>query len=551
MKPMIAIILVTLAPNVWAQADETVEREMKQDVVLRAMVDELEREKGNLKLEGLESPYFLEYGLIDASYASVSTDLGAVSYRNEGRSRNLRSEVRVGSYVLDNTNFGGGGFGRGAALPIEDDYNAIRQSIWWATDRQYKDVVENFEKKKAFMESKMIEDKPDDFSHESPTVYFEDKVKIAIDPAPLEKLSVALSAIFKQYPGIQNSNVSIRSAVGNKYLVNTEGTRMRVSGSRFMLNIAATVQSDDGMKLSDSISINTEKLEDLPAIEDLSQSCREMIEKLLAIKKAPTLDSYTGPVWFEPEAAVTVFAQQFGWRFAGGQRPVGSQTAPDDFEKLLERRILPRFINVVDDPTRETIADEKVLGHYVYDDQGVKAKPVTLVEQGRLKAQLMSRNPSKAFKNSNGHGRGVFRPTTIIGCLVVTSTDGADRATLRKELLEACADEGLEFGIRVASLGSIGRGAAPLEVYKVYPDGREELVRGMQIARIDLKAFKRMLAAGDTPYVRNIVSWSGSATAAAPAMVFEELDLAKADRDFDKPPIMPNPLARTEVDKVE
>ncbi|UCG17716.1 MAG: hypothetical protein JSV19_06740 [Phycisphaerales bacterium] len=561
MTSIAAMAVAIWALHAEAPADEIVQREMKQDMVLRALVDELERGKAGLKLEDLQRPYFIEYGLVDAAVAWVSADLGAVARRDESRSRRLRTGVRVGSYELDNTNFSGGGYGYGGwggvSIPIEDDYNAIRQAIWWATDRQYKEAAETFVKKKAFMESKMIEDKPDDFSREPPAVYFEERLPVAIDTAPLEQLAVALSAIFRDYPDIKNSNVRVEGVLGNKYLVNTEGTRLRTTGSRFSLHVSATVQVDDGMELSDSISLHGEKLADLPAGDELSQRCRKMITQLLATKQAPALESYTGPVLFEAEPATTVFARQFAGRFAGGQRPVGSRTSPDDFENKLDKRVLARFLDVVDDPTRETIAGTQVLGHYAYDDQGVKARPVTLVEQGRLKTLLMSRNPSKTFKNSTGHGRGAYGPTASTGCLSVTATDGSDAATLTEELLEACEDEGLEYGIRIAALGSIGGGfsrgggSAPLVMYKVYPDGREELVRGAEIAQVDLKAFKRVLAAGDTPFVRNSGGWGGSTTVSAPAMLFEELDLAKVDRDFDKPPILPSPLARQRDDTTE
>ncbi|MHC4697654.1 MAG: metallopeptidase TldD-related protein, partial [Planctomycetota bacterium] len=207
-----------------------------------------------------------------------------------------------------------------------------------------------------------------------------------------------------------------------------------------------------------------------------------------------------------------------------------------------------------------------VLGHYKYDDQGVPARPVTLVKDGRLKTLVMSRNPSKEFKNSTGHGRGSHRVSTSTGCLVISADQGLDEAALKTELLEACADEDLEYGIRVASLaGSMrsggfspygfggdfdmfsgrrrGSGTDPLVMYKVFPDGREELVRGAEFAEIDLKAFKRILAAGDKPYVLNTGGTTGR-TVAVPALLFEELDLAKIDRDFDKPPILPTPLAR-------
>jgi len=289
-----------------------------------------------------------------------------------------------------------------------------------------------------------------------------------------------------------------------------------------------------------------------------------MVKRLIEVKSVPTLEAYTGPVLFDAEAAAAIFSQRFAREFAGGQRPVGSQSDPGDFERKIGKRILPRFVNVVDDPTRELINGVPVAGHYLYDDQGMKVQPVTLVEDGRLQALVMSRNPSKAFDQSTGHGRGTGSPSSTIGCLIVSGTDPADDEALKEELMEAVADEDLEYGIRVAAVGNVGAGrgryrgyyssfgslggrgggTVPLAMYKVYPDGREELVRGAEIARIDLKAFKRVLAVGDRPHVLNTGSGSRGRTVVAPAMLFEDLDLAKIDRDFDQPPILATPLGR-------
>ncbi|HVP12194.1 MAG TPA: metallopeptidase TldD-related protein [Phycisphaerae bacterium] len=578
MRSISAIVLLIVCVS-WnrAAADDKVQTEVKKDVVLRALVDELERGKDGLKLEDLQRPYFIEYGLGDTVSSSAGARLGALTSSSENRWRRLRTSIRVGSYDQDNTNFSGdyggyyfsmfGGMG-GADIPIEDDYNAIRQGIWWATDREYKSVIENYERKLAFMKTKVIEDKPPDFSHEDPTVSFEDRVEVAISLKDLEKMATDLSRIFLEYPDVQSSSVNINGTAGNKYLVNTEGTRLRVGDARFSLTISATVQADDGMRLSDSINVYARKLDGLPSMKDLSERCRKMVQQLVAIKNAPKLESYTGPVLFEPRAAAVLFSQRFAGQFAGGQRPIGSQSNPDDFEKKLNKRILPKFLNVVDDPTKESIDGQVVMGHYLYDDQGVKVRPVTLVEGGRLKTLVMSRNPSKTFKKSTGHGRGDYRPSPSVGCLVVTSSDAQAEQALRRKLLEACADEDLEFGIRIAVLGSAegdsgryseylsslgisgfarggGEGGTPLAMYKVYPDGHEELVRGAEIARFDLKAFKRMLAAGDKPYVLNS-GGTGGRTVVAPGLLFEELDLAKIERDFDKPPILPNPLARAQ-----
>ncbi len=575
MKPVAAAVVLAIGCQLTAGAGQTVERELERDVVLRAMVDELNRSMTSLGLADLERPYFIEYALLDAGHAWVSARLGAVTGRNQGRSRWLRTDVRVGSYELDNSNFSGGygygGPGRsagfGADVPIEDDYHAIRQAIWWATDRDYKQVVEQLAAKKAFMESKMITDKPDDFSREPPSVYFEERFWQApeqpdslpeLDLASFEELAIGLSAVFREYPDIRSSGVSAGGYVDHKYLVNSEGTRLRTRQRRLAISVTATVQAEDGMELSDSFSVYARQWAELPDSDELMRRCHQMARQLVGLKDAPILDNYTGPVLFEAEPAAMLFWWQFGSSLGGGQRPVGSATSPDDLCNKLNKRILPRFLNVIDDPLRETLAGMPVLGHYLYDDQGVKAEPVEVVRAGRLKALLMSRNPSKEFQRSNGHGRGLFGPQAAVGCLIVTADPATDAEGLKRELLEACEDEGLEYGLRVASLGSVGGGrsgysgrhreywgaATPLMMYKVYPDGREELVRGAEIARIDLKAFKRILAAGDTPYVFNAGWGTEGLTVAAPALVFEELDLAKIDRDFDKPPVLPAPLAR-------
>jgi TldD protein len=540
------------------RAAVNLDQELRDDVVLRALVDELQRDHSGLTLEGFERPYFIEYALSDSTRAFVSAALGAITSRNEYRNRSLRTDVRVGSYELDNSNFRSGGFDwfggsrSGAAMPIQEDYNAIRQAIWWATDRDYKNVVEALVQKKALMASKLIEDKPPDFSHEEPVVSLDERQPVKLDLDAMQTIATAVSAVFCDYPEVQDSSVTVNAGGGNRYLVNTEGTRLRVAGLRCALAVSAAVQADDGMKLSDSFLVFGDVLDDLPTTEAVIQRCRDMVAQLIALKNAPVLDSYSGPVLFDAQAAARVFARQFGSSFAGGQRPVGSHVGPDDFSNKLNKRVLPRFMTVVDDPSPEEIAGVPALGHYEYDDQGVPAQRVSLVEDGRLHTLLMSRNPSREFAHSNGHGRGFMgEPRAAVGCLTVTADKGLDRAELRQELLDAADDEGLEYGLRIASFGGVGDNAgryageasSPLVMYKVYPDGHEELVRGAEIALIDLRAFKHIVAAGDTPYVYNAPAGGGQ-TYAVPALLFEELDLAKVDRDYDKPPILPSPLAR-------
>ncbi len=128
------------------------------DVVMDALVDEMERSL-TLQLEDLQSPYFVQYGVTDSHTHRISATCGAIVSSDDGHSRRLSTNVRVGYYDVDNTNFarggrgggigrrGRGGGGRGARggmtlLPSEDSYTAIRQAAWLATDSAYKSAIE-------------------------------------------------------------------------------------------------------------------------------------------------------------------------------------------------------------------------------------------------------------------------------------------------------------------------------------------------------------------------------------------------------------------------
>ena len=87
----------------------------KEDVVMKAMNDELSRTVNQLHVTDLEKPYFLSYRVDDLNSATVSATLGSITQSNPVRTRIIGVEVRVGDYTFDNTNyvsaqsFGGGG----------------------------------------------------------------------------------------------------------------------------------------------------------------------------------------------------------------------------------------------------------------------------------------------------------------------------------------------------------------------------------------------------------------------------------------------------------
>jgi hypothetical protein len=89
--------------------------------------------------------------------------------------------------------------------------------------------------------------------------------------------------------------------------------------------------------------------------------------------------------------------------------------------------------------------------------------------------------------------------------------------------------------------------------YRVYPDGREELVRGLRFRGINVRSLRDIIAASSDEHMfdflgsgSSIPGGSGPAyvsthTVVAPSILFEDLELDKREEDWPKPPIVPPP----------
>jgi len=554
-------------------------------VLMKALADELARSM-QLQMEDLEKPYFIQYSADDILSYQISAQYGAIVSSSFNRMRPFYNEVRVGSFELDNTNFSGdsGGFGmffggrRGggfmgrASLPLDDDYTAIRQAIWWATDSNYKSAVETLTRKKAYLKEVNLEDRPHDFSEVKPAEYAGPSAKLEFDKAVWEESLRQISAHFNSYPHIQDSRVQLSVTARNRYVVNSEGTRVRTGSTGTRLSITADVQGKDGMRLSDTITYTVDDPSALPPVLQIIKDSSKLAKNLIEVVKAPILEEYTGPVLFDGKASAELFQRMLSRGLAGSAEPVGSQRSrfrgTENLEKKLGQRILPKSFRVYDDPKVKKVGDTSLSGHYLYDDEGVQAQRVDLIEKGVLKNMLLSRVPTKKLSGSNGHGRlgvGFGGVSASIGSLFVEAEDGKTEKELKAALIEAASDEGLEYGIRVVSMRASsfmpgGRGMRsflrgrrrggegqtlgdPILIYKVFvKNGREELVRGCEFVPIKVRELRDILEAGKTPAVYNSAS-SGSSVV-SPAVIFEEMELIKIEQENPKLPVLDNPLIR-------
>ncbi|HET7152203.1 MAG TPA: metallopeptidase TldD-related protein, partial [Candidatus Kapabacteria bacterium] len=550
-----------------------------QDAVIqRAMRDEMQRNEKDLHLDTIAAPYYIAYAVDDAHGLSVNAMLGGLLDSSTYHSRLFDVDVRVGSTKFDNTNymsFGGGSglrySGGAEGTTLEDNYDALRRDLWIATDAAYKTAIEDLSKKKAALENQTQREDTVDFT--SANAYTKDypPKTLTLDKARWVDLARSLSAVFERYPEIQSSKASISIKNDESYYLNSEGSENTQPSVSVRVVITASTQASDGMPLSDFVAYAVPDISDLPSDAAMTAAADSMARRMVALRNAPVLDEYTGPVIFTGEASAEVFAQVFGDAMCSIRHPATDNpqmqfalqmVAPESpYQSRIGSRILPGGFIVQDKPDADAIDGVKTIGGIAIDDEGIPEQDVTLVDHGIMKTLLTCRTPHKKFTVSNGHGWGIPARPAITN-LVITDTKGVSMKEMKATLIEQCKARGLEYGVMVMKLASPniyneadnasgmsmisrlfgGDGqsekiTSPIEVYKVYTDGHEELVRGVQVSGIGISDFKEMLAGGNDPFVYNTFIrtkamespfWAymtKPATIVAPSVLFDELSL--------------------------
>lgn len=515
------------------------------DIILKAMQDELQRSINQLVIQGQEKPYFIEYEAMDMQTLTATASFGGLLYAQRNHGRAMTVDVRVGGYEFDNEPMG-----YPISVAIEDDYNALRHELWLATDAAYRGAVEQIARKRAFLKNRVDEEKIPDFSKEDATVLLLPSQTLRFEAKEWETRVRELSALFRHFPTIKDSRVTLQAQLVHRYLVNSEGTRIRRPMIMISLEARAAAQTADGMWVNLATPFHATSFEELPSAAEMTKAIQQMAEQVTKLQSAPVLnETYLGPVLFTGPASAEMFAQLLAPEFCSYRPPVGMQGEDrSELANRLNRRVLPFHISVYDDPTQEKFGDKALLGSYKVDDQGVAARKISLVEQGVLKTLLLSRRPRKNMLRSNGHGRSGMNggASTEIGNLFIQSSDGKSYDQLKQELIKMCKALEMPYGIIIKGGGL----SDPALTYKVYvEDGREELIRGASIGELTVKQLKaQIIAVGNDSYVLNRAGGSGygggagvSTTVVAPSALMEELELKKPTGAQQKPMLLTHP----------
>src|SRR5688572_10301452 len=543
------------------------------DPVQRALEDEVKRAMSVLTQKGSPAPYFLSYQVHELKSAEIVASLGALQYSSVDRQRSLDIEVRVGDYNFDNTHQirgqrGGGGEQQlsrpgSVLMPLDDDIDALKSVIWLETDRRYKAAVERMINVQANRAVRVEEeDASGDLSREKTEKSAAVLKDAAIDLAAWEQKVKTYSAMFKGNPELFDGQAGMTLSVSNQYFVNSEGTSVRHGTIQYRLYLAGQTKADDGMNFQRFESFDSHSLEGLPSEETVRKTVEKMVKDLKALRVAPVIEPFTGPAILSGKASGVFFHEIFGHRIEGQRNK--NENEGQTFARQVNQQILPSFISVTDDPTTEKVIGIDLNGYYTYDNEGVKARPVPVVQNGILKNFLLSRSPVAGFEQSNGHGRKQpgYKAVGRQGNLMIQASNTVTTARLREMLIEEAKKQGKQFGLLFEDISGgftlTGRDTpqsfqvTPIMVYRIYVDGRpDELVRGVDLIGTPLTSFSKIVAASDKSEVFNGFCGAESGyvpvSAISPAILTTQIEVQKKAKSSERMPILPAPNASREV----
>jgi predicted Zn-dependent protease len=528
------------------------------DPVLITMETELNRAKTDLAKSD-PAPYFLSYTVHDQDVIVIAGSFGGLLTDSAVKRRSADVTMRVGSPELDNTHGQSRSSGMTSEmLPLDGNAEATSRVLWEMTDRAYKRAAPAFLNVKTNTAVQAEEeDKSPDFSKEQPKVHVGEKLtEPPFDRKQWEEEIRRLSGAFRKYPDVYYATVMLQVSNVNSRMVNSEGSEIATPGASVRLVMEAQTRADDGMDLLRVETFQAPAASGLPNEAELNKKIEKMAVDLKALRSAPVAEPYAGPAILSGRAAAVFFHEVLGHRLEGHRQR--DEEEGQTFTKKVGQEVLPKFLSVADDPTKKEIEGVKLAGTYEFDNEGVPAERVEVIQDGVLKNFLMSRMPIKGFQTSNGHGRSQpgLMPTGRQGNLIVTSTQTVPESQLREKLIEEVKKQGKPYGLYFDDIQggftlttrSLPQSfqVLPVIVYKVYADGRpDELVRGVDIVGTPLAALTRIMTTGDKQHVFNGVcgaeSGSVPVSAAAPAMLFSEMEVQKQAHGRERPPLLPPP----------
>ena len=536
----------------------------QKDPMLEILSNELMRNFKTLKKQ--KPPvYYLSYQLRVMKELNLIAVAGDLSQNTKGSFGWLDVDARVGSTQTDNTHELKGFWNKyrleGGVVPTDQKaQRALRHLLWRSTQKavekaqdDYNNVVSNKQVSSASL------DPSDDFVPPQKQLFCQTHPEITYDRQEIANRLKEISALVKEYNFIDKSAFAFSLSQEDTFFVNSVGSRLRTPRILGRYSFMIQAQTPEGMILERNAIYDGVKMEDFPSLETMKEDFALMAQELKALLAAPAMEPYTGPVILKNRASGVFFHEILGHRLEGHRQK--SDSFGQTFTNRVGKQVVSPILNVSDNPLLSHFQGVPLRGYYLFDDEGNPAQNVTLIEKGILKNFLMSSSPIKNFSQSNGHGRKEFgyRAVSRMGNTIITPVKAVSYEELEKQLLAEIKRQNKPYGLIIEDISggfTMTETSAPqafkvnpLLVYKIYPDGHKEIVRGVDLVGTPLTSFSKVIAAADDYAVFNGSCGAESGwvpvSAVSPSILVSEMEVEKVHKNPSKPPILRPPYAES------
>ena len=536
----------------------------QKDPMLEILSNELMRNFKTLKKQ--KPPvYYLSYQLRVMKELNLIAVAGDLSQNTKGSFGWLDVDSRVGSAQTDNTHELKGFWNKyrleGGVVPTDQkSRRALRHLLWRSTQKaveqaqdDYNNVVSNKQVSSASL------DPSDDFVPPQKQLFCQTHPEITYNRQEIANRLKEISALVKEYDFIDKSAFAFSLSQEDTFFVNSVGSRLRIPRILGRYSFMIQAQTPEGMILERNAIYDGVKMEDFPSLETMKEDFARMAQELKALLAAPAMEPYTGPVILKNRASGVFFHEILGHRLEGHRQK--SDSFGQTFTNRVGKQVVSPILNVSDNPLLSQFQGVPLRGYYLFDDEGNPAQNVTLIEKGILKNFLMSSSPIKNFSQSNGHGRKEFgyRAVSRMGNTIITPVKAVSYEELEKQLLAEIKRQNKPYGLIIDDISggfTMTETSAPqafkvnpLLVYKIYPDGHKEIVRGVDLVGTPLTSFSKVIAAADDYAVFNGSCGAESGwvpvSAVSPSILVSEMEVEKVHKNPSKPPILRPPYAES------
>jgi TldD protein len=523
----------------------------------RALSEEAHRAQAELRAHGHRRPYYVGYLLRDIEQVWIDARFGTLFADERRRWRRCFADVRVGSYQYDHVDDGGLEDNSTKAesyaytsLPIGENLGGVMHGLWQLTEARYREAAEDLLEKRA--EQLHVRDPNRGlvaFERAKPVVVEALPAFPDVDREAWVRYVESASAIGKREEDLFGCEVELTVRHVTRIFVSSEGSLVVDRQPYWQLNAMLDLSSQRGVTVPWNISHFVADPRELPTLTELKRSMRIALRTMRKIAAADTVRAYSGPVLLDPRPAGLLMHEAIGHRLEGNR--LLSSGEGQTFRDALGSHYLPESLSMYDDPTMRSFEGRSLVGHYQYDDEGVAATRAELVQRGHIRGYLTSRAAVSRNHRSNGHARNESfeRPMSRMGVTVVEAHDGVDDDALKAALIEEVKKRKLPYGIHViaADSGETATKSYDFQAFlgqiraatRVYPNGKEELLRDVNFVGTPLNAVRGIIAAGTRREVDN--SYCGAESGAVPvstitpALLIENLELQSSARSAHAP----------------